>query len=212
MSLLPENFRAPFIPKETAWAAADRFREQHWPEGTIPVEVEELLWPAGLRLDYVQSLRQIGDVDALLSGDLTLIHVDTEQYMDERMKNRICFSIAHELGHFVLHADIYKNIHYTNVEEWLEFMERVPEDQYSFIEQHAHEFAGRLLVPLDFLRPRFAEAAQAAQKAGFTAWDTSGDVAREYIAKNIARDFGVSSQVLEKRILREGLWPPAGLT
>ena len=82
-------------------------------------------------------------------------------------------------------------------------------DQYSWLEQHAYEFAGRLLVPPERLNAEFAGAVEKAKKAGFASWDSSGDAAREYIANSICRVFGVSGQVIERRIDREKLWPPA---
>lgn len=204
----PEDFRAPYITREQAWAQADSFRARCWPAGTIPIEVEEMLIPVGLRLDY-RKLKHIGETVALLSGDLKLIHVDTEQYMNDRLQNRVRFSIAHELGHFVLHPHIYRNIGYSTVEEWIDFIERVPAKEYGFVEYQAYEFAGRLLVPVEQLRLHFQSAVSAAQQAGFAAWDKAGDAARDYIATAIAPEFGVSGDVIEKRILREGLWPPA---
>jgi hypothetical protein len=47
-----------------------------------------------------------------------------------------------------------------------------------------------------------------AEKSGFNAWDTSGESTREYIAHGIARYFEVSDQVIEKRLIKENLWPP----
>ena len=208
MSIAPGRFKAPFIPAEKAWAEADRVRRQHWPSGVVPVEVEELLWGLGLRLEPIQSLKQAGDVDALLRGDGKTIVVDADEYMDDRMQNRMRFSIAHELGHFVLHADIYRAVAHKSVEEWIDFVQRIPEDQYGFVEFQAYEFAGRLLVPPDRLKQELKTACQRATDKGFAKWDQSGDAAREYIADSLSRVFGVSGQVIEKRILREQLWPP----
>lgn len=204
----PRTFKAPFISPEQAWMEADRIRSKYWPSGTVPIEVEEILWGVGLRLEPVHSLKEGGDVDALLSGDLKRILVDAEEYMDDRMQNRMRFSIAHELGHFVLHRDVYQSIHYSSVDEWIEFVQLVPEDQYGFIEQHAYEFAGRLLVPTAILQSELRQAVNEAKAVGFMKWDRSGDAAREYIANSLCRVFGVSSQVIEKRIIREQLWPP----
>ncbi len=209
MNIDPASFRAPFISPEQAWKEADRIRELYWPSGRLPVEVEEILWPLGLRLEPIQSLKESGDVDALLRSDLAAIMVDLDEYMDDRRQNRIRFSMAHELGHFVLHGDLYRAIAYSSVEEWIDFVQRLPEDQYGFIEFHAYEFAGRLLVPVERLRKELERAAKEADKAGFTAWDQSGDAAREYMANSLGRVFGVSTQVIEKRIIRERLWPPA---
>ena len=206
----PRDFKAPYIPKEKAWSAADNIRRKHWPDGQIPVEVEEILWGVGLEIEVIQSLKAAGDVDALLRGDLSGIIVDADDYMDDRMQNRMRFSIAHELGHFVLHSNVYRGIKHNSVEEWIQFIQAIPEDQYSYIEQQAYEFAGRLLVPSDYLKTYLMEAADKAKAAGFDEWDTTGDVAREYMASSICRYFGVSSQVVEKRIIREQLWPPIG--
>ena len=50
------------------------------------------------------------DMDAYLRFDLTGIVVDYKCYMDERFQNRIRFSFAHEVGHFVLHKGIYDGL------------------------------------------------------------------------------------------------------
>jgi len=207
--MYPRYFKAPFITPEQTWAEADRIRSKYWPSNTLPVEVEEILWQVGLRLEPVASLKNDGDVDALLlTGALTRIIVDLEEYMDDRMLNRMRFSIAHELGHFILHGDLYRKINHASVEDWIEFVQAVPEDQYNYVEQHAYEFAGRLLVPSDRLKQELTHAVKKAEKAGFIDWDKSGDAAREYIASSVCRIFGVSSLVVEKRIIREQLLPP----
>ena len=95
----------------------------------------------------------------------------------------------------------------TSVDDWIRFVESIPEDQYGYIEQPAYEFAGRLPVPIDRLRQEISRAMTKAKGAGFADWDRSGDAAREYMASNVCRVFGVSSQVIEKRIIRERLSP-----
>ena len=82
----------------------------------------------------------------------------------------------------------------SSVDAWIRWMQAIPDDPYSWIEQPAYEFAG---------------AVAKARKAGVARWAQSGDAAREYIASSICRAFGVSSQIIEKRIEHEGLWPPA---
>jgi len=205
----PASFKAPFISPEQAWKEADRIRDSYWPSGQVPVEVEKILWPLTLRLEPIPFLKESGDVDALLRSDLSAIMVDQHEYMNDRMQNRVRFSIAHELGHFILHKDIYREIAYTSVEEWIDFVQTVPEHQYSFIEFHAYEFAGRLLVPVERLKKELRSAIIEADKAGFTGWDEFPDPAKEYVANRLSRVFGVSGQVIEKRFDREKLWPPS---
>jgi len=90
------------------------------------------------------------------------------------------------------------------------FFQKIPDDQYTWIEQHAYEFAGRLFVPREKLIEKLNDAVSMAERRGFDAWDSSGEFAREYIANGIARYFAVSGQVIEKRLIKENLWPPSG--
>lgn len=203
------TFRAPYLPMPRIRAAADAFREKYWAGKGVPVDVLGIAeFDLGMEIRPVTSMREQADVDALLLGDMKTIAVDSGLYMDDRMQNRLRYSVAHEIGHKELHAGIYRAAGMSSVEEWIDWFQSMPEDQYSWLEQHAYEFAGRLLVPPERLNAEFAGAVEKAKKAGFASWDSSGDAAREYIANSICRVFGVSGQVIEKRIDREGLWPP----
>jgi len=209
VNINPVLLKVPYISYEQMWSEADKVRELHWPSGNVPVEVEKILWGLKLRLVPVASLREVGDLDALLLVNLTAIIVDQGDYMDDRRQNRLRFSIAHEIGHSILHGDIYQEFAICSIEDWIDFVQNAPEAQYARLQFQANEFAGRLLVPVDRLKKELKGAAIEADKAGFTAWDQSGDAAREYIANPLSRIFGVSSQVIDKRIRREKLWPPA---
>ena len=204
------TFRAPYIPRDRVRELADAFRERYWAGKEVPVDIMGIAeFDLDIEIRPVSSMREQTDVDAVLLGDMKTIAVDSGLYMDDRMQNRLRYSVAHEIGHKEMHAGIYRAAGVSSVEEWVRWLQSIPDDQYSWIEQHAHEFAGRLLVPPERLKAEFAGAVDAAKQAGFTSWDSSGDAAREYIASSICRVFGVSSQVIEKRIEREKLWPPA---
>ncbi len=207
----PNEFKAPYIKIEDIRAAADDFRKKHWHSDNLPVDIFEILeFELNIEVRTISNLREAGDVDALLLGNLKTIVVDQSDFLNERTQTRLRFSIAHEIGHLVLHADIFAKINYSSVEEWIKFFQKIPDDQYTWIEQHAYEFAGRLLVPREKLIERLNDAVSMAEKRGFEAWDSSGESAREYIAHGIARHFAVSGQVIEKRLIKENLWPPSG--
>ncbi len=207
--LTPGEFRAPFIQIEVIRKAADDFRSKYWPQNSVPIGIFEILeFGLDLEIRTIVNLREAGDVDALLLGDLKTIAVDQRDFLDDRAQNRLRFSIAHEIGHLVLHSNIFSEIQYLSIEEWITFFQAIPEDQYTWIEQHAYEFAGRVLVPRDMLIEKLNQAVSMAENAGFDAWDTSGDSTRSFIAHAIARYFDVSQQVIEKRLMRENLWPP----
>jgi hypothetical protein len=204
------NFKAPFITIDDIRNSADEFRARYWPHDSIPVDIFEILeFELELEIRTISNLKEAGDVDALLLGDLKTIVVDQNDFLNDRAQNRLRFSIAHEIGHFVLHSDIFSKIQYASVDEWIHFFQNIPDDQYTWIEQHAYEFAGRLLVPRDKLSDHLDDAIAVAESAGFDSWDKSGDSTRAFIATAIARYFDVSQQVIEKRLMRENLWPPS---
>jgi Zn-dependent peptidase ImmA (M78 family) len=207
MTDLPK-FRAPYIPRNKIWEEADKFRDKYWSPGLLPVDIEQIVeFQLDLEIRTIVGLKRVCNTDALLLGNLETIIVDTEIYMNERMVNRIRYSLAHEIGHLVLHPNIYKQIAHSSIPEWIAFFQSIPDDQYTWIEQHAYEFAGRLLVPREELIKEFDRAVARAEAHGFTQWDSSGDTAREYIARGIAHNFAVSEQVVAKRLLREELFP-----
>lgn len=205
----PREFKAPFITVENIRKTADQFRSQYWIEDTIPVDIFVILeFELEIEIRSVFNLKEAGDVDALLLGDLKTIAVDRNEFLNERAQNRLRFSVAHEIGHLILHSDIFSKIQYSSIDEWIDFFQKIPDEEYYWIEQHAYEFAGRLLVPREKLIEKLNNAIALAEKSGFNAWDTSGESTREYIAHGIARYFEVSDQVIEKRLIKENLWPP----
>jgi Zn-dependent peptidase ImmA (M78 family) len=205
----PREFKAPFVTIENIRKAADQFRSQYWPQDTIPVDIFVILeFELGIEIRSVLNLREAGDVDALLLGDLKTIAVDQNDFLNERAQNRLRFSVAHEIAHLILHSDIFSKIQYSSIPEWIDFFQKIPDEEYYWIEQHAYEFAGRLLVPRKILIEKLNNAIALVEKSGFNSWDTSGESTREYIAHGIAQYFEVSDQVIEKRLIKENLWPP----
>jgi Predicted Zn peptidase len=205
----PSDFKAPYISQPQVWQMADDFRVKFW-KGTLPVNVMAIV-EFDLNLDIVpmSSLRQDADIDALLLDDWQTIVVDQGFYMDDRYQNRIRFSMAHELGHFVMHKPVFEAIPRSSAEEWLAFVRDMPEREYSFLESQAYEFAGRFLVPPKELRQELEAAVEQAEAGGLARNQLREDSHMQYLAKPIARRFEVSSNVIEKRLLKESLWPLA---
>jgi hypothetical protein len=206
----PREFKAPFIKIEDLREAVDDFRIRYWHENTLPVNIFEIVeFELGIEIRTVFNLREAGDVDALLLGDLKTIVVDQNDFLNDRAQKRLRFSIAHEIGHLILHRDTFSKIQYSSVGDWIAFFQNIPEEQYYWIEQHAYEFAGRLLVPREELMKKLNDAVLLARRFGFDSWDSSGDSACQFVSHGIAKYFEVSDQVIEKRLIRESLWPPA---
>ena len=208
--MAPESFKAPFIEQREIWRQADDFRSRVWPSNEIPIGVLEIVeFELDLEVRPISRLKEDNDIDALLLGDWKTIVVDQAEYMDERYANRLRFSMAHEIGHYVLHQAVFQQIPRGSVQEWIEFMRDMPEKEYSFLEYHASEFAGRFLVPPVALRREFDAALLLAEQNGMPKDQLQGDAHLQYLAKPVSREFEVSSSVIERRLTREKLWPLA---
>jgi hypothetical protein len=204
----PRKFKAPFIAKERIWLEADRLRAEHPAGRSLPVQILDLAeFDLGLDLIPVDGLREELDIDALLMGDLSSILLDKRSFMSPRLEYRLRFSVAHEIGHLILHRDIFAGLQHVSAKEWFDYISAIPDAQYGWVEWQAYEFAGRLLVPPDTLREAFQTAVQTAQASGYADWLAADEAALDYIATRIAPKFGVSAEVIAKRLRMEKLWP-----
>ena len=205
----PRKFKAPCIPKERIWQEADQLRIAHPAGRSLPVKVLDLA-EFDLHLDVVpvNGLREQLDIDALLMGDLKSILVDKRAFMSPRLEYSLRFSVSHEIGHLILHRDVYGGMQHASAREWFDYISAIPDVEYGWVEWQAYEFAGRLLVPPEPLREAFQAAIQSAQAAGYSDWLAADEAALDYIATRIAPKFGVSSEVIAKRLRVEKLWPP----
>jgi hypothetical protein len=205
----PQDFKAPFIDRSQIWQEADGFRERYWPSGKIPVDVMTIAeFDLGLEIRPVSRMREEEDIDALLLGDWQTLMVDQRHYIDDRYLNRLRFSVAHELGHYVLHRAIFEQMPRASIEEWVRFTIDLPDKEYGFLEYHAYEFAGRLLVPPTELASEFEVAVSLAERSGLKRSELRDERHMGYLAKPIAARFAVSVDVIERRLTKEGLWPP----
>jgi hypothetical protein len=119
--------------------------------------------------------------------------------MSPRLEYRLRFSVAHEIGHLVLHSHIYADLQHATAGEWFGYISAIPEIEYGWVEWQAYEFAGRLLVPPNALREHFQTAIQTAEAAGYGDWLAADEAALDYIATRIAPKLGVSAEVIAKR-------------
>jgi len=204
------EFRCKWLRLEDIWDCAEDVRNRYWSAGKLPVNVETIVeFKLKLAIDPEHNLMQTMDMEAYLRSDLTGIVVDHDHYMDEKFANRMRFSFAHELGHFFLHKDFYTMIVFESAEEWKEILLSLPDTEYRYFEYQANEFAGRLLVPRKDLVQEIEKSVETLKRNNMLEY-LKGDpyAVLSGITPRLARIFGVSSDVIEKRVDREKLWPP----
>lgn len=183
--------------------AAENFLKTYHPPATIPTPIEEIIeFTLGIDIIPLHGLHQAFDTDGFISSDLKSISVDLFVY--ESRLGRYRFTLAHEIGHLVLHSELYKEICFNKVEDWKKFIHTFPEKEYRWFEWQAYAFAGLILVPTKQLLQRFKTAIKHVQTLGISIEDNK-DVAVDTIADLLAKDFICSKEVIQRRLLKEGL-------
>lgn len=205
----PEDIRARFLRKEEIWGSVEKFRVDYSVVDDLPVNVLDLA-EFDLCLDLVPAyaLTEECDTDAVLLGDLKTILVDKRSFTNPRSQYRLRFSVAHEIGHLILHAALYRDIKHKDAKAWLKFISRLAEKEYGWIEWQANEFAGRLLVPLPALSESFKLAVAKARTAGVQTSLIRDQSTLDLVSRFIQKRFDVSAGVIARRLQNEELWPP----
>jgi len=204
------EFKCKWIEPISLGNIADEARIKYWPEATLPVNAEGIV-EFRLRLDIepIKNLLSTIDIDAYLKRDLSGIVVDYDCYMNDKFANRMRFSFAHELGHFFLHKELYLKFGIRSPEDWKDFILNVPENEYRNFEWQANEFAGRLLVPYPELEAEMEKVGEILEENNLiTFLRKDPDAVLSRISPMLCKPFGVSTEVIEKRVKTEGLWPP----
>ncbi|MCX6377745.1 MAG: ImmA/IrrE family metallo-endopeptidase [Armatimonadetes bacterium] len=195
---------APFLTYEDVSSVATEFLKRYDPSRQMPVDIEAII-EFGLGLDIVprRGLMQADEVDGYLSLDLTAINVD--EGILERQPTRYRFTLAHELGHHVLHGDLLRTLGIKSPAEWLTFYRTLDEADHGWFERQAYWFAGVVLVPEEHLLTEFESAAEKMAAEGMDG-DGLTEQSRLTVAGHIAKKFWVSTVVVRKRLREVGIW------
>lgn len=188
-----KEFKAPFISNEDIKEQADLFRKKYWGD-IIPVEIEIIIeGKLAIEIIPVPGLKRQCNADAFISSDWQSVSVDNEKYMDDSYYNRLRFSIAHEVGHFILHKDLYEDLKITSLDDFRSFQNDVPGNQYGYVETQANKFASYFLIPRNKLvKERALIIKDYAEIA-----DCNARVINGYIATPLGKKFGVSAEAME---------------
>jgi uncharacterized protein DUF955 len=197
--------------RQSICGAADDFRDSvelrshHIPPIDV-IYIAEVI----LKLDVIPILNLFADqkMDAALLPDLSGFYIDEDAYMSwERgtrwLEQRLRFSFAHEVGHYVLHREEIAANRFRTMEEFKRWA--AAPSHYANAEYQANEFAGRFLVPVEILTREYDHHREALA-SGMPHWREVEGM-RQFIARKISPRFGVNHQVIEVRLDREGIWP-----
>ena len=183
---------------------AEEFLKKYHPSLSPPVPIEEII-EFQFHIDIVplHGLHRAFEVDGFTSNDLTTISVDA--FVQESRPGRYRFTLAHEIGHVVLHRDFFLQHTFSSIAEWKEFSQSISPRDYGVIEWQAYQFAGFILVPPKVLRAAYNDAIELARNKGILRGKYIEPVARQYVANWLAKKFVVSSEVIERCMVRDRL-------
>jgi Zn-dependent peptidase ImmA (M78 family) len=196
--------------KNDVWASVEDFRTRYEPQlNTLPVDVLSVIEiDLGLNIIPFPGLFSNYSVDAAVLHDFSGIYVDQQSYdylngQPIWQFNRLRFSLAHELGHIVMHRALVSDHSFKEEQDLLEWQKKTK--ALRGLEWEANEFAGRLLVPIDRLRSDFDLFVTQIQSAR-PQWWTDADL-RNYLAVSLSQKYGVHKEVILCRFDREEIWP-----
>ena len=104
-----------YIGYEEIERTANTFLATYNPSRKIPIPIEEIV-EIELEISIVPKMGMLSqhDFDAFLSSDLSELYIDHDHYMSQTNRSR--FTLAHEIGHYVLHKDIIRSV--STLNEW----------------------------------------------------------------------------------------------
>ena len=198
------NLNVPYLNNAYIVSVADSFLKQNQLV-SIPVNIEYVI-ESNYRMDIVPlpNLKMAFDIDGFSTSDFNAIYVD--QFVYEQRYHRFRFTLAHELGHKVLHQEYLSKLKFSSIAEWKNVVNQLNPSDHSKMEYQAYMFAGMVLVPAKLLRVEFKEQLrlletqiEQASSNGLSRDDYVPTVLNE-IAYGLSSRFEVSIEVLSRRI------------
>ena len=177
---------------------------------TVPVPIEELLeFDLQINICLIDGLMEGFEIEAWTTSDLAIIQIDTYIF-DHREQKARCI-LAHELGHIVLHKDVFESYKFRTTEEWKKFYTNVSDKSYAWLESQAQNFAGLLLVPEMHLEAEFRRLVKENElkfreaKEKDIPKDAYEDYFIDFVSTPLAETFNVTKEKIIRRIEKSNL-------
>lgn len=197
------TIKAPFLPYDSLRKVASEFLRQYHPAGTIPIPIDAIIdFRFQMEIVPIPGLLASYQIDSSISNDLTTIYID--EFVFKKRPTRYRFSLAHELSHKLIHAELFRQISFTDFSDWKETMNSIPAREYGWIESQAYSLAGLILVPSAPLAASYRTAEESAATAGISLRGMDADAAK-IVAAAIGKEFEVSGEVIRKRLRFDGI-------
>lgn len=177
---------------------ADNFLQNYHSHISLPIPIEEIA-EAKLNIEIipVKDLRKNYDVDGCLDSTLSRIFIDYSLYLENEHRSR--FTIAHEMGHLVLHSTLFQNLKINHPEDIYHITTQINDFDYGWLEYQAYTFAGHVLVPKESLINEVERRLGKIPDKKFLPEQIFS------ISQELLEVFKVSGEVLSRRLGKEGV-------
>ena len=193
------------IPFAEIRKKADDYRVK-WCDGTLPIPIEEIIeFDLGIEIRPISYMKSSTDLDAVISSDLKIVFVEKSLMENHRYLFRYRFSLAHEIGHLILHGNKLKELKFESLEEWVKIRASFDEDDLIWFENQAMEFGGRLMVPYELLYNDVFKFKDKIQKYFDSYPDAGYETITSFVAPHLNRKYEVSEEVIQRRIINESI-------
>lgn len=171
----------------------------------IPIPIEKIIeYNYGINIIPIPGFLDLFGIDGFISNDFHIIYVDNFIY--EHRNYRYRYTLAHEIGHFILHEKYLRDCQFNNIEEWINLYNEIDQRDRSKMEFQGYCFGGLVLVPKIELRSNVEKylsqvvpLIEQAKGKGICR-ESYLDYAKESLADILSPIFDVSTDVLIRRI------------
>jgi len=179
----------PYYSNKDIKDKANEFRLVNFEE-SIPVDVEKIIESKlCIKIFPIPRLMQIAAVDAFITSKWDVVYVDEFYYFNREKRFR--FTLAHELGHFILHKETYEGFNIKSSEDYSNYLNNMSEESYRLFERQADKFASYLLVPRNILAKEIKKIIQEDKKYSIFKEETTQI---NYFTYSLFKKFNVSEQ------------------
>lgn len=136
----------PYLTYSDIEEKAQAFLSQYHPSLELPIPIEKIV-DVQMGIDIFPFPRLYIDhgLSGFLSRDRTTIYVDEYQY--DQFNEKYRFTLAHELGHYLLHESCYENLPFESPDEYVRWRMSITPEEIGWFETQGDWFAGHVLVP-----------------------------------------------------------------
>lgn len=193
------NIKAPILNYEQIYQEAEKFLIAYHPERTLPVPIHEIIdIKLGIHIVPKYMLEKHIGLVGFLSNDFSTIYID--ENVHDYQEARFRFTLAHEIGHLMLHKSMYKDLPFNSPEEWKSIQLEMKDDVRKWFEWQANCFAGLVLVPRDEFMNRVNKCVKAIDEEGIGLkdnWEFAWESMADYLAREV---FSVSQETILSRL------------